>query len=204
MDSNLTKANQVEDEEEYILLDLDDVCVDADIPANTPFVLSGLDTMNPVLAIGDHLKLECPDPPISLVMQNILHDSMCLLYILENTKRRWEHVISSLKVFSHIEADVQPSLLEAHSLKLTALSFTSYKTLTQINFSFFLDEAPTTTCPDTTTSETNSSKDKQIIDAKQALAHQVKPIASLQKILKFKLVTEDPNGMVEGMITSMA
>lgn len=40
MDSNPTKANQVEDEEEYILLDLDDVCVDADIPANTPFVLS--------------------------------------------------------------------------------------------------------------------------------------------------------------------
>ncbi|KAG6485556.1 hypothetical protein ZIOFF_054116 [Zingiber officinale] len=175
MDSNLTKANQVEDEEEYILLDLDDVCVDADIPANTPFVLSGLDTMNPVLAIGDHLKLECPDPPISLVMQNIVHDSMCLLYMLIAT-----FVVMGIKIGEYQET------------MGTCYIFTES------------DEAPTTTCPDTTTSETNSSKDKKIIDAKQALAHQVKPIASLQKILKFKLVTEDPNGMVEGMITSMS
>ncbi|XP_074561422.1 uncharacterized protein LOC141817682 isoform X1 [Curcuma longa] len=140
MDSNLTKANQVEDEEEYILLDLDDVCVDADIPANTPFVLSGLDTMNPVLAIGDHLKLI-----------GEYQETMGTCYIFTES-----------------------------------------------------GETPSTTCADTTTSEANSSEDKKTTDAKQNLAHQVKPIASLQKILKFKLVTEDPNGVVEGMTTSMS
>lgn len=40
MAGNLPQINQAQDEEEYVLLDLGDVCVDADIPANAPYVLS--------------------------------------------------------------------------------------------------------------------------------------------------------------------
>lgn len=36
----MAQINHVEGEEEYVLLDLDDVCVRADIPANAPYVLS--------------------------------------------------------------------------------------------------------------------------------------------------------------------
>ncbi|XP_062117492.1 uncharacterized protein LOC133831270 [Humulus lupulus] len=43
-------------EEEYVLLDLDSVSGQLDIPPNAPYVLSGLDTLNPVLTIGG-LKL---------------------------------------------------------------------------------------------------------------------------------------------------
>ncbi|XP_021717740.1 uncharacterized protein LOC110685513 isoform X2 [Chenopodium quinoa] len=44
-------------EEEYVLLDLDAVCGQVDIPPNEPYILSGLDTQNPVLTIGNKLKL---------------------------------------------------------------------------------------------------------------------------------------------------
>ncbi|PIA41292.1 hypothetical protein AQUCO_02300216v1 [Aquilegia coerulea] len=44
-------------EEEYVLLDLEAVYGQMNIPANTPYVLSGLDTLNPILTIGDNLKL---------------------------------------------------------------------------------------------------------------------------------------------------
>ncbi|KAG0447355.1 hypothetical protein HPP92_028346 [Vanilla planifolia] len=47
----------VEKDEEYVLLDLDSVCFQADIPPNAPYVLSGLDTMNPILTIGKTLRL---------------------------------------------------------------------------------------------------------------------------------------------------
>ncbi|OWM78492.1 hypothetical protein CDL15_Pgr016216 [Punica granatum] len=43
-----------EGQEEYVLLDLGSV---SDIPPNAPYVLSGLDTLSPVLMIGDRLKL---------------------------------------------------------------------------------------------------------------------------------------------------
>ncbi|KAA0056571.1 general transcription factor 3C polypeptide 6-like [Cucumis melo var. makuwa] len=43
-------------EEEYVLLDLGDVSL-LDIPPNAPYVLSGLDTMNPVLTICDKFKM---------------------------------------------------------------------------------------------------------------------------------------------------
>ncbi|KAF9589512.1 hypothetical protein IFM89_025222 [Coptis chinensis] len=45
-----------EEEKDYVLLDLDAVC--GAVPPNAPYVLSGLDTLNPVLVIGDNLKLE--------------------------------------------------------------------------------------------------------------------------------------------------
>ncbi|KAJ3702570.1 hypothetical protein LUZ61_006275 [Rhynchospora tenuis] len=47
--------NNLDCEEEFILLDLDDCLYDT--PPNAPFVLSGLDTLSPTLLIGDSLKL---------------------------------------------------------------------------------------------------------------------------------------------------
>ncbi|KAL2944245.1 General transcription factor 3C polypeptide 6 [Bienertia sinuspersici] len=44
-------------QEEYVLLNLDAVCAQFDIPSGEPYILSGLDTANPVLIIGDKLKL---------------------------------------------------------------------------------------------------------------------------------------------------
>ncbi|GMY31734.1 general transcription factor 3C polypeptide 6 isoform X1 [Fagus crenata] len=44
-------------EEEFILLDLDSVSGQIDIPPNAPYVLSGLDTLNPELIIDGKLKL---------------------------------------------------------------------------------------------------------------------------------------------------
>ncbi|WJX73356.1 hypothetical protein P8452_57149 [Trifolium repens] len=54
MESNATSR---EDEDEYILLDLDGVCGLIDIPPNANYVLTGLDTLNPVLIIDDRFKL---------------------------------------------------------------------------------------------------------------------------------------------------
>lgn len=68
----------------------------------------------------------------------------------------------------------------------------------------FVDGAPTVTCSETKPSETNVLKDKQFLDSKQAPSKQVKPIASLHKILKFKLVSEDQNEMAEGVTTSFS
>ncbi|KAJ4836169.1 hypothetical protein Tsubulata_004978 [Turnera subulata] len=42
-------------EEEYVLLDLDDVAEQVDIPPNAPY---GLDTLEPILTIDDKIKLK--------------------------------------------------------------------------------------------------------------------------------------------------
>ncbi|KAE9455537.1 hypothetical protein C3L33_12528, partial [Rhododendron williamsianum] len=49
--------DQVEDEEKYVLLDLDGVSGQVHIPPNAPYVLSGLDTLNPILVIDNKVKL---------------------------------------------------------------------------------------------------------------------------------------------------
>ncbi|CAD5195324.1 unnamed protein product [Musa acuminata subsp. malaccensis] len=139
MEGSMAQINHVEGEEEYVLLDLDDVCVRADIPANAPYVLSGLDTVKPVLVIGD-LKLI----------------------------GEYQETMGTCYIFSEG------------------------------------DGAPTVTCSETKPSETNVFKDKQFLDPKQAPSKQVKPIASLHKILKFKLVSEDQNEMAEGVTTSFS
>nr|XP_043629520.1 uncharacterized protein LOC122600816 [Erigeron canadensis] len=41
-------------EDEYVMLDLDGI---SDVPPNAPYVLSGLDTLNPILIIDDRIKL---------------------------------------------------------------------------------------------------------------------------------------------------
>ncbi|KAK2422516.1 general transcription factor 3C polypeptide [Trifolium repens] len=50
-------ATPHEDQDEYVLLDLDGVYGLIDIPPNANYVLTGLDTLNPVLIIDDKFKL---------------------------------------------------------------------------------------------------------------------------------------------------
>ncbi|KAK6132710.1 hypothetical protein DH2020_033515 [Rehmannia glutinosa] len=47
----------VVEEEEYVLLDLDSISDHIHIPRNAPYVLSGLDTLNPILIIDNKIKL---------------------------------------------------------------------------------------------------------------------------------------------------
>ncbi|KAF8413905.1 hypothetical protein HHK36_001901 [Tetracentron sinense] len=122
MEANSKQSEPMEDEEEYVLLDLDGVCGKFDIPTNTPYVLSGLETLNPVLVIGDNLKLI----------------------------GEYEETIGTCFVFS--ESDADPVVHE-----------------------------------ETGPSETNLFTGKCIIDPNQVPAKQVKPIACLHKILKFRL-----------------
>ncbi|KAF8391369.1 hypothetical protein HHK36_023673 [Tetracentron sinense] len=124
MEENSKQSQNMEDEEEYVLLDLDGVCGRFDIPPNAPYVLSGLDTLNPVLVIGDNLKLI----------------------------GEYEETIGTCFVFS--ESDAAPVVHE-----------------------------------ETGPSEANLFKGKGIVDPNQDPAKQVKPIARLHKILKFRLST---------------
>ncbi|KAG8082763.1 hypothetical protein GUJ93_ZPchr0014g47022 [Zizania palustris] len=50
------KEEREEEEEEYVLLELDD-CPYSDVQPNTSYVLSGLDTLTPMLKLGDGLKM---------------------------------------------------------------------------------------------------------------------------------------------------
>ncbi|OIT00435.1 PREDICTED: uncharacterized protein LOC109228949 [Nicotiana attenuata] len=55
---SLCDNNMVEEEEaEYVLLDLDGISSEVHIPPNAPYVLSGLDTLNPILTIDGKIKL---------------------------------------------------------------------------------------------------------------------------------------------------
>ncbi|XP_047057620.1 general transcription factor 3C polypeptide 6-like [Lolium rigidum] len=44
------------EEEEYVLLELDD-CFYYNVQPNSPYILSGLDTLTPTLIVGDGLKM---------------------------------------------------------------------------------------------------------------------------------------------------
>ncbi|MED6153267.1 hypothetical protein PIB30_100249 [Stylosanthes scabra] len=57
MEANVTTPSDGEDEEEYVLLDLDAVTNLVNIPPNAKYILTGLDTLNPLLIIDDKLKL---------------------------------------------------------------------------------------------------------------------------------------------------
>ncbi|XAR68361.1 hypothetical protein NMG60_11003460 [Bertholletia excelsa] len=114
-----------EDEEEYVLLDLDSVFGQAIIPPNAPYVLSGLDTSNPILTIDNKLKLI----------------------------GKYEETIGTCFVFN--EGEAAPVVHES-----------------------------------TGPSEANLLSGKCIVDPKQAPSKEVKPIARLHKILKFRLLSE--------------
>ncbi|KAJ8754625.1 hypothetical protein K2173_010716 [Erythroxylum novogranatense] len=128
-------SNHHEDEEEYILLDLDAVTAHIDIPPNAPYLLSGLDTLNPILIIDDKLKLI----------------------------GEYEETIGTCLVFSEEEA--VPVVHE--------------------------ERGP---------SEADLFSGACIIDPNRCQTKQVKPIACLHKVLKFKLLgdSDDQNPLVEG------
>ncbi|XP_057498631.1 uncharacterized protein LOC130783119 [Actinidia eriantha] len=115
--------DQLEDEEEYVLLDLDGVSGQVSIPPNAPYVLSGLDTLNPILIIDNKIKLI----------------------------GEYEETIGTCFVFT--EGDVAPVVHE-----------------------------------ETGPSEANLFSGKFIVDPKQAPAKEIKPIAHLHKVLKFRLL----------------
>ncbi|KAI3933774.1 hypothetical protein MKW92_038031 [Papaver armeniacum] len=126
MEGNSKQIEDEEEEEEYVLLDLEAVYEQVNIPPNAPYVLSGLDTLNPVLVIGDNLKLI----------------------------GTYEETIGTCLVFS--EKDGGPVVHE-----------------------------------ETGPSDQNLFKGACIVDPNQTSAKQVKPVASLQKILKFRLPSEE-------------
>ncbi|EOY12880.1 Transcription factor TFIIIC, putative isoform 1 [Theobroma cacao] len=123
------KADGLEEEggeSEYVLLDLDAVSGQIDIPPNAPYTLSGLDTTNPILLIDQKVKLI----------------------------GEYEETIGTCLVFSE-------------------------------------DEASPVVHEETGPSEANLFSGKYIIDPNQAPRKQVKPVAQLHKILKFRLLLDD-------------
>ncbi|XP_021745164.1 uncharacterized protein LOC110711106 [Chenopodium quinoa] len=120
-------------EDEYVLLDLDAVCGQVDIPPNEPYILSGLDTQNPVLAIGNDLKLI----------------------------GEYEETIGTCLIFSENE---KTSLLHE-------------------------EIGP---------SEANRFKNDRTVDPNLGSSKHIKPVTSLHKILKFRVLTEvDGKDMME-------
>ncbi|XP_048235407.1 uncharacterized protein LOC8288368 [Ricinus communis] len=120
------KDDEEEDEEEYVLIDLDAVSEQVEIPPNAPYVLSGLDTLSPILIIDDKLKLV----------------------------GEYEETIGTGLVFAEEEA--APVVHE-----------------------------------ETGPSEANLFSGAYIIDPNQAPVKQVKPVARLQKILKFRVLLDN-------------
>ncbi|KAK4420349.1 hypothetical protein Salat_1985200 [Sesamum alatum] len=123
------EKEQVEaDEEEYVLLDLDGVSDHLQIPPNAPYVLSDLDTLNPILTIDNKIKLI----------------------------GEYEETIGTCLVFN--ETDAAPSVHE--------------------------EAGP---------SETNLFYGRCIVDPMQTPAKQVNAVATLNKVLKFRLFLEADN-----------
>ncbi|KAI7733001.1 hypothetical protein M8C21_024992 [Ambrosia artemisiifolia] len=121
-----TSHDQVEGEEdEYVVLDLDAVYEQVDIPPNAPYVLSGLDTLNPILIIDDKIKLI----------------------------GEYVETVGTCIVFS--ENDAPPEVHE-----------------------------------ETGPSEAYLFSGKPITNPNQVPRKQVKPVCQLQKILRFKLLSE--------------
>jgi general transcription factor 3C polypeptide 6 len=57
-ESEKKKEEEEQEEEEYVLLDFGSDFSQSTFPPNTPYTLSGLDTLSPILTIGDGLKLD--------------------------------------------------------------------------------------------------------------------------------------------------
>ncbi|CAK7327595.1 unnamed protein product [Dovyalis caffra] len=58
MHHDVQEEDEAVEEEDYVLLDLDAVFAQVDITPDTPYVLSGLDTPEPILIIDDKVKLK--------------------------------------------------------------------------------------------------------------------------------------------------
>ncbi|XP_075512260.1 uncharacterized protein LOC142547727 [Primulina tabacum] len=120
-----------EEIEKYLLLDLDSISADIDISQEAPYVLYGLDTLNPILIIDNKIKLI----------------------------GEYEETIGTCIIFD--ESEVEPIAHEQ-----------------------------------TGPSETNLLSSRRLMDPKQTPSKQVNPLASLHKVLKFRLFldADDENG----------
>ncbi|CAA0834621.1 Rop guanine nucleotide exchange factor 12 [Striga hermonthica] len=123
------KEVEEDEEEEYILLDLEGISDQIHIPPNAPYILSGLDTLNPLLIIDNKIKLI----------------------------GEYVETIGTCFVFNESD-DVSPVVRN--------------------------EAGP---------SEANPLLRRSVTDPKQIPKKQVNPIASLQKILKFRLVLDAEN-----------
>ncbi|GMY31728.1 general transcription factor 3C polypeptide 6 isoform X1 [Fagus crenata] len=137
-------------EEEFILLDLDSVSGQIDIPPNAPYVLSGLDTLNPVLIIDGKLKLI----------------------------GEYEETIGTCLVFTE-EADK-----DLFSIELLGKAFMNCL------FDSVVQDGKPVVHEEIGPSEANLFSGKCIIDPNQTPSKQVKPVAQLHKILKFRLAPD--------------
>ncbi|KAL5736275.1 hypothetical protein ACOSP7_030743 [Xanthoceras sorbifolium] len=126
MEANKMHPEHEEDEEEFVLLDLDVLYGQFDIPPNAPYTLTDLDTLNPVLIIDGKLKLI----------------------------GEYEETIGTCFVFSE-------------------------------------DEAAQMVHEERGPSEANLTPGKSTIHPNQAPRKQVKPVARLHKILKFRILLDD-------------
>ncbi|TYH37714.1 hypothetical protein ES332_D12G059200v1 [Gossypium tomentosum] len=126
MEKNKDDDYGEEEDSKYVLLDLEAVRGQIDIPLNAPYTLSGLDTMNPILIIDKKVKLI----------------------------GEYEETIGTCFVFSE-------------------------------------DEASPVVHEETGPSKANLFSGKYILDPNQAPRKQVKPVARLQKILKFRLLLDE-------------
>ncbi|CAI0376001.1 unnamed protein product [Linum tenue] len=124
MEAGLTERSDEKGEEEYVLLDLDAVMEHVSIRPDTPYVLTGLDTLNPMLIIDGKVKLI----------------------------GEYEETIGTCLVFSENEAPV------LHK--------------------------------ETGPSDANLFSGRCIVDPNQVPSKEVKPVARLQKVLKFRLLLD--------------
>ncbi|KAM0828487.1 hypothetical protein ACQ4PT_067510 [Festuca glaucescens] len=127
-----------EEEEEYVLLELDD-CLYSDIQPNAPYILSGLDTLTPTLIVGDGLKMI----------------------------GEYEETVGTCYLFSESGKCLNRTFFCSLFLSLSDASPKS---------------APA-----------KGKKDKQASNSKEAPApsKEVKQLASVQKILRFRSIGED-------------
>ncbi|KAH9564613.1 hypothetical protein CY35_04G034300 [Sphagnum magellanicum] len=77
------QAEEEEEETEYVVLDLDEVFNGAAVPANCPYTLTGLDTMAPVLTLGNGLKLKTLQHMSTMMKETFQH----LLTLIQESKR---------------------------------------------------------------------------------------------------------------------
>ncbi|RYR43844.1 hypothetical protein Ahy_A08g040239 isoform B [Arachis hypogaea] len=205
MEANMTTPHDGGDEEEYVLLDLDGVSNIINIPPNAKYILTGLDTLNPVLIIDDKLKLigeyeETIGTCIAFTEQGeLLHE--------ENDKklRRFTSLLSFrssspsslLCVFASLSwywsALLQPwSLLPRALLCFAICSVLSGLASTSDNPVVHEESGP---------SDANLFSATRIIDSNQPPTKEVKPLCQLHKVLKFKI---SPDSEIQSATTKDA
>nr|CBG76448.1 OO_Ba0013J05-OO_Ba0033A15.35 [Oryza officinalis] len=149
------------EKEKYVLLELDD-CLYSDGQPNASYVLSGLDTLTPTLILGDGLKMMW---------------SMDLLIVIE--------ILCALDSLQPYIANWRIPRDYWHMLFVLRNNY-----FVQCSNPFLLSDAP----PKPIHGEMappEENKDKQANCSKEVPSKEVKHLASVQKILKFRSINAD-------------